>query len=143
MIMNISVLSKKIWSTRKEFTKYFLIGSSGVVLDIVSLFIFKEYLHLRPVLAVIVNQFFLIIYVFYLNKHWAFRNSELARPQAAKFISLAGTNYVFSILWMLAWNEHLGFNYLLVRLINIAMAVSWNFLLYKFWVFKKIAIYPG
>lgn len=133
-----AALIKKLWLMKKEFAKYFLIGISAVVLDIATLFIFKEYLRLRPVSAVIINQLFLLNYVFYLNKYWAFKNRDITKPQIIKFFLLAGANYIFSVLWMLIWNEHLGFNYLLVRLINIALAVSWNFLLYKFWVFKNI-----
>ncbi len=133
-----TALIKKLWLMKKEFTKYFLIGISGVILDIATLFIFKEYLRLRPVSAVIINQLLLLNYVFILNKYWTFKNKAMAKPQIIKFIILAGANYIFSVLWMLIWNEHLGFNYLLVRLINITLAVSWNFLLYKFWVFKKI-----
>lgn len=125
------------WSLRKEFARYFIIGVSGVVLDIGSLYAFKEFLHLHPITAVIINQFFLINYVFFLNKRWAFRAKGVTRQQMVRFFILSGFNYAFSVAWMWAGNHRLEFNYLLVRLSNIILAVAWNFLLYKYWVYRE------
>ena len=129
-------LALHLWTSRYQFAKYFIIGFSGVVLDIGSLFLFKHYLGIRPVGAVIINQIFLINYVFFLNKHWAFKSKGVTHKQMIRFFILAGFNYVFSVTWMYVFNEKYGFNYLLIRIANIALAVAWNFLLYKHWVYK-------
>ncbi len=121
---------------RREFAKYFIIGISGLVLDIGSLYVFKEYVHLRPVTAVIVNQVFLLNYVFFLNKYWAFKSKGITHKQMVRFYILALMNYTISIGWMYFFNEHLHFNYLIVRLANVALSVAWNFLLYKYWVYR-------
>ena len=135
MLLNII---RKLWSLRREFIKYFVVGVSGLVLDVGSLYAFKEFLHLRPVTAVIINQAFLLNYVFFLNKYWAFKSRGVTRAQMVKFYTLAGINYVISVAWMYFFNEHLGVNYLLARMSNVALAVAWNFLLYRFWVFKQV-----
>jgi putative flippase GtrA len=54
-----------------------------------------------------------------------------------KFFVVATGNYIFAIFWMWIWNQNFGFNYLIVRIVNIALAVAWNFLLYKEWVYKE------
>lgn len=128
---------RKLWSLRREFVKYFVVGISGLVLDVGSLYAFKEFLHLRPVTAVIINQAFLLNYVFFLNKYWAFKSRGVTRAQMIKFYTLAGINYIISVAWMYFFNEHLGINYLIARMSNVALAVAWNFLLYRFWVFKQ------
>lgn len=124
----------------KQFFRYFLIGISGVALDIGSLYILKTYFDMRPVTAVIVNQLLMLNYIFFLNKKWSFGASGLTHQQMVRFYILAGINYLFSIFWMWVLNENLSVHYLITRIMNIALAVSWNFLLYKFWVFadKKI-----
>ena len=124
------------WSLRREFAKYFIIGISGVILDIGTLYLLKEYGHIRPVIAVIINQAFLINYSFFLNKFWAFKSKGMTHRQMVRFYFLAGLNYLFSIAWMWVFNEHLGLNYLVARLANIALCVAWNFLLYKYWVYR-------
>ena len=58
----------RFWSMRHQFARYFVIGLGAVVLDIGSLYLLKEYLHLRPVMAVIVNGVFILNYVFFLKK---------------------------------------------------------------------------
>ncbi len=124
-----------LWSLRHEFTKYFIIGIFGVVLDMSSMILFKEMFGWAPITAVIVNQAFLLVYVFLLNKYWSFRNKEMPHKQIVRFLTLAGFNYVVSIFAMYFFNHRLEFDYRLVRLVTIAMAVSWNFFLYKYWVY--------
>jgi len=124
------------WSMRKQFVQYFIVGLSGTVLDMSTLYLFKEYFHLRPVFSVIINQIFIFCYIFSLNKFLVFRIIGRTHRQAVRFFKLFILNYIITVGWMFLWNEHLGYNYLWTRLINIALAVSWNFILYKFWVYK-------
>jgi len=125
-----------LWSMRHQFARYFTIGISGVILDIGSLYLLKEYLHFRPVVAVIVNGIFLLNYVFFLNKYWAFKSAGVTHKQMVRFFILAGINYAISVGWMYFFNEKLLINYLLARVANIALSVAWNFLLYKYWVYR-------
>lgn len=140
LCLKIKNMIKKIilyfWSMRHQFARYFIIGFSGVILDVGSLYLLKQYLQLRPVVAVIINGIFLLNYVFFLNKHWTFKSNGITHEQIIRFFILAGFNYAVSIGWMFFFNEKIGINYLLTRISNIALAVAWNFLLYKYWVYK-------
>lgn len=125
-----------LWAHRDQFIKYFVIGISGTVLDILTLWILKEFFGLLPVVAVVINQILMLIYIFLLNKKYSFKVGGEYHKQVTKFLIVASGNYLFSILWMWIFNHHFGYNYLLVRIVNIALAVSWNFLLYREWVYK-------
>ena len=125
------------WSVRHQFAKYFVVGFSGVFLDMGTLIVFKEYFGLTPVFAVIVNQILLITYSFCLNKYWSFGNKEIPHKQLIRFLTLAGFNYLFSIIAMYIFNEHFNFDYRLVRIGAIMVMVSWNFFLYKYWVYSS------
>ncbi len=126
----------RFWSIRDQFIRYFVIGLGAVVLDVGSLYLLKQYVHLSPVVAVIINGIFLMNYVFFLNKYWAFKSTGITHKQMVRFFILSGANYAVSITLMYIFNHKLGFNYLLVRVANIAISVVWNFLLYKYWVYK-------
>ena len=119
----------------KEFIKYFIIGCSAVVLDIGTLFIFKNFLGLSAVMSVVVNQLIICNYVFFLNKYWVFSNRNQVAKQIIKYYLLALFNYLIAIIWMWFFHDILGQNYLLVRISNIALSVVWNFLLYKFVIY--------
>jgi putative flippase GtrA len=126
----------KIWNLRQQFIRYFIIGFSGFFLDIFSLILLKEYLFLSATLAVIINQIFIIIYNFNLNKYWTFKNKEVDPKQFLRYITLVLFNYIFSIIMMYLFNELFNFDYRLVRTATIIIMVLWNFFIYKFWVYK-------
>ena len=121
---------------RRQFAQYFIIGLSATALDILSLYLLTNFLHWRPVASVVLNQVFISLYVFLMNKYWTFGAKGMTHQQAFRFILNYFFNYCVSIVWMWMFNEKLGFNYLLVRICNIALAVSWNFLIYKYFVYK-------
>lgn len=129
-----------LWSLRREFAKYFIVGISAVVFDMGTLIAAKELLDIPATPAVVVNQALVLVYVFTVNKYWSFRNREVPHKQLMRFASLAVFNYGFSVLTMYLFHDHLGFDYRLVRLGTIAVMVSWNFFLYKYWVYRPAAM---
>lgn len=129
--------ARYFWELRRQFAKYFIVGISGVVLDMASLILLKEKFHLLPTVAVIINQAFLLVYNFSLNKYWTFRNTDMPHKQVVRYGTLAGFNYLFSVAAMYFFNHELLFDYRLVRIGSIAIMVSWNFFLYKYWIYKE------
>ena len=120
-----------------QFLRYFIVGCSGVVLDLTTLYLLKTIVGLTPVVAVIINQIGMGAYIFLLNKYWVFGSSGTFTRQATRYIILTIVNYGIAIFWMWFFNGYLGFNYLLMRLANIALSTVWNFLLYRFFVYRK------
>lgn len=125
------------WSLRKEFSKYFIVGISAFFADVGSLYFLKEYLGLSPTASVIINQPIITLGVFYLNKRWSFNAAGMTHRQVLKFYLLAAFNYLFSVIWIHVLHDWFGVYYLLARMLNIALSVAWNFLLYKYWVYKN------
>lgn len=124
------------WSLRYQFAKYFIVGISGLVIDMATLVLFKEVFGWWPVFAVMVNQLIILVYNFSLNKYWSFKNTEIPHKQIVRYLILAVLNYCFSVIIMYIFNHQLEFDYRIVRLCTIAAMVSWNFFLYKYWVYK-------
>lgn len=101
-----------------------------------TLVVFKEWIGLGAVLAVVLNQLIVLPYNFFLNKYWSFKNKSLPHRQMVRYLTLMGANYLFSVGAMKLAHDVWGFDYRLVRLGTIIVMVSWNFLLYKHWVYK-------
>lgn len=129
-------LAAKFWEERVEFFKYFIVGISGFLLDVGSLFVLKEYLGLRPVVAVIINQPFIVVGMFYFYKKWSFKADGVTNKQFVRFVVVSAANYLISALWIYAFHDKMGMHYILARIFNIILAVSWNFVIYKFWVYR-------
>lgn len=133
----LSALFARAWAHRAQFLRYTITGVSAVVLDMSTLYALKEWLHIRPVWAIVINQSFLVNYVFILNKKWSFQVIGRTHRQVMRFYALSAVNYVISVTWMGFFSHIFGEHwYLLIRLANIALATGWNFLLYKFWVYR-------
>lgn len=137
-----------LWN--KNFLQYFIVGCSAFVLDFLTLIFFREVLGMHPVAAVALNQILAVTYVFLLNKYWSFKSTGQTGRQVIRFFVLMTFNYLFAIFWMWFFTKHVTVNlhvelwgkvrdlwYLLVRMVNIMLSVSWNFFIYKFWVYKK------
>lgn len=135
--------ARYLWSVRWQFVKYSITGMSSVVLDFISLIVLKERFGVAPVVAVIINQAFLLGYNFSLNKYWTFRNRAVPHRQIVRYATLAAWNYFFSVAAMYVFNTVLAFDYRIVRLGSIGVMVSWNFLLYKHWVYREETIPPA
>lgn len=135
--MRFQAILTYIKESKRELLMYVFVGGSGVFLDIGLLFLFKEYLFLSPVSAVLISQPLVLLYNFTLNKYWSFQNTAMPHWQMFRYGILVAWNYSFSAGMMYIFEERLGFQYMLVRLASIAIMVSWNFLLYKHWVYRK------
>jgi putative flippase GtrA len=127
------------WSIRRQFVKYFIVGLGAVILDMATLLFLKEALGIPPVIAVTINQLIVLVYVFTLNKYWSFKEHSPSHRQIIRFGAVVVLNYCFSVTAMYIFNNILKLNYVLIRLASIALAVSWNFFLYKYWVYAKPA----
>ncbi len=125
-----------LWKERHAVVKYGIVGISSVVLDMSLLIFFTESFGITPVLAVVTSQVLVFGYNFSLNKYWSFRSADHPRKQLIRYVSLAAANYVFAVLSMYVFHQVLNIDYRIVRIASIALMVSWNFLLYKHWVYK-------
>jgi len=129
-------LTIRAWGARHQFAKYVIVGASGFVIDMVSLIALREVAGFRASVAVIINQAFLMLYNFNLNKYWSFGNRDLPHRQFVRYMTLAGVNYLFAVIAMYVFSDSLGWDYRLVRLGSVILAVLWNFVLYKRWVYR-------
>ncbi len=135
MIKKIAIYT---WSIRHQFIKYFIVGFSGLFLDLGLLALCTKVFGWNPTISLIFSQIIVLAYNFVLNKYWSFANKAIPHKQIMRYLSLAGANYVLSLVIMYIFNERFGYEELIVRLATIALMVGWNFFLYKYWVYKEV-----
>ncbi|MEK7481227.1 MAG: GtrA family protein [Patescibacteria group bacterium] len=135
--MNISNIIAWIHAKKATFARYFFTGITGLVMDVGLLYVAKEYFGIRPVIALFGTQILVIAYVFFMNRHWSFKSTATStHRQLAKFLVVLAGNYVVSIVFMYLGHDMLGIHYQIVRITTVALSVSWNFLLYNYWVYR-------
>ncbi|MCF6276440.1 MAG: GtrA family protein [Candidatus Magasanikbacteria bacterium] len=127
-----------LWGLRLEFFRYFVVGITALLLDLSLLILIKDFLNLDSVRAVMLGQIPVFFYVFFLNKYWSFGSKKmvLIRLQFIKYLIVVGFNYIIGIATMIIFNHFLEFDAKLVRIGTIALGVSWNFFLYRYWIYS-------
>jgi putative flippase GtrA len=130
-------LKEYLFKAKGQLLKFFAVGLSSTLIDLLLLIFFKESLKLSPVLAVATSQLLVITYNFLLNKYWSFAASNRTVKQFSRYLILVIFNYLASITLMYLLYELAGFDYKLVRLFSIAVLFLTNFLVYKHWVYKE------
>jgi len=129
-------IAKHGWSMRHQFIKYFIVGISGFVLNFCLLIFAKEVLEISAVVATAIIGVLLMGFNFLLNKYWSFREKSIPHKQIIRYLILNGANYIFSVTTMYAFHDRLGYDYRLVNVGTVMVMVTWNFLLFKYWVYK-------
>ena len=116
----------------KHAFKYYLVGASGVFVNLGILFVLTEFVGLWYLLSSSIAIYVSITTNFLLNKTWTFRDTVIEQPSFlmyGKFIGVSlvgmgiqlGFNYIFV--------EKLSVYYLLAALMSILIASSVNFVL--------------
>jgi dolichyl-phosphate beta-glucosyltransferase len=120
------------------FIKYALVGITGTALDVGSLYVFVDLLHI-PVLAGAALSFIIaVINNFILNKIWTFQNnSRNVRKQFIKFFLVSVVGLVLTEICMAAFVYLLGIWYIVSKLITSVIVLTWNFLANKNWTFTE------
>ena len=120
------------------FTKFAVVGISGIAVNQGSLAFLKEILGLRVTWAGIIAIEFSIISNFLLNNFWTWKDKKES-PFWTRFVKyhmvtlLAGLlNYII-LVTLTAW----GLYYLYANLIGIAAGMVVNFFMNHFWTFRK------
>ncbi len=116
----------------KHAFKYYLVGASGILVNLGVLFVLTEFVGLWYLLSSTIAIYASITSNFLLNKAWTFRDTVIIQHSFlmyGKFIgvSLVGMGIQLGFNYMFV--EKLSVYYLLAALISIVIASSVNFIL--------------
>src|SRR5208283_1422039 len=124
------------------FFKYAIVGCLGTAIDMGSLYVFVEFLHIHLLLAAAMSFILAVINNFILNKYWTFQNkSSNIRKQFIKFLIVSITGLLLTELFMALFVYDLKIWYMASKLITSGLVLIWNFLANKYWTFKDRIFY--
>jgi dolichyl-phosphate beta-glucosyltransferase len=125
------------------FFKYSVVGVSGTIVDLGTLYIFVDFLHIPVLLATAISFILAVINNFILNKYWTFQNkSSNVRKQFIKFLIVSVIGLLLTEMFMALFVYVLKIWYLISKLLTSAIILVWNFLGNKHWTFKDKHVKP-
>jgi putative flippase GtrA len=122
-----------------SFLKYVITGGLAFVSEYSSFLLLFKVLQLHLYLAASVSFIVGLIISFVLNRMWSFRSEEFTRSQRQQvglYLSLAAINLGLTNLFIFA-AVNLGILEEIAKVIAMALVVAWNFLIFKFVIFKN------
>lgn len=122
-----------------SFIRYLIIGFSTFFFQIILLYFISTTLGAEKVKANIVSTLICMVYNFLMSNFWTFKaGTKSGGKKLGKYLGLAAFNYIFDTIFAFPFLAiTLGINQYLVKVIITAIVISWNFILYKLWIFKN------
>lgn len=132
-----------------QFVRFGIVGLSNTVISyviyVMMLWVFQRknsFPHWDYLAAQVVAFILSVLWSFYWNNKYVFHlNSQsflkMMGALAKTYISYAFTGLILSNILSIIWVELLHVNKLLAPIINLLFSVPINFLLNKFWAFRK------
>ena len=130
--------SSRISLFAKHAFKYYLVGASGVLVNLGILYALTEFAGLWYLLSSSIAIYISITTNFVLNKVWTFRDADMKERAVltyGKFVSVSLVGLLIQLGFNYLFVEELRLYYLLAALISIAIASSTNFMLNRHWTF--------
>ena len=124
------------------FFKYAIVGCMGTAIDVGSLCVFVEFLHVQLLIATAMSFILAVINNFALNKYWTFQNKRSnIRKQFIKFLIVSIIGLLLTEVFMALLVYNLKIWYVASKLITSGLVLMWNFLSNKYWTFRDRIFY--
>ena len=130
--------SSRISLFARHAFKYYLVGASGVLVNLGILYTLTEFAGLWYLLSSSIAIYVSITTNFVLNKVWTFRDTTIKQEaflMYGKFVSVSLVGMLIQLGFNYIFVEELKLYYLLAALISIIIASSTNFVLNRRWTF--------
>jgi putative flippase GtrA len=120
----------------RQFIKYVITGLISFATEISLVYLFTEVAKLWYIYSNSIALFVVFIINFSLNRFWAFRSRQPFIKQLLTSGTLFALNLVAGNAIMYFFTETFHLYYLFSKVIATGMMVTWNFFLYKYYVYK-------
>ncbi len=139
-------LSDERWNDLLQFLRFGLVGLSNsalsYILFLISLWLFQKF-DIWPqvdyLIAQLIGFMISVLWSFYWNRKFVFHAENLPWPRALlkTYLSYAFSGIVLNSVLSIIWVQGLGIPKVVAPILNLVVSVPVNFLLNKFWAFRK------
>jgi len=120
-----------------NFIKYTLVGTTGLILDMIILYCLVEFLHMPVVPASAISFFVSMVNNFFLHKYWTFRDlSHHFERQFISFFVIAIANLGITVVCMYFFSDLLKIWYMIAKVITSIIVLIFSYTMNRMWTFK-------
>lgn len=126
-----------------RFLKFAVVGGTGLVINTIILRVLVELFLMHPALATAISGEMAIIYKFFLNDYWTFRDRKIKTLKEAllKFfqfnLASFGALFISSLIVYIGVSFFGKSHYMIYYFLGIAITMFWNYFMYSTVIWKK------
>ncbi len=135
MRQKVKMVTIWLWGERIRISKYLISGFSAFGIDWVVYYVATRVFNFPEFNSNVVSVLSGAAFAFLANKFWSFDSRTNTTRQTKRFAALFVFNYLFQQIGFYGAINYLGLDDLLAKVILVGMMVSWNFVIYKYWVY--------
>ena len=129
---------EKITPLALKFSKFALVGMSGLIIDFAVTFVLKEKLKINKYIANSIGFVLAATNNYLFNRIWTFRNDHPDVPvQYVKFIAVSLIGLILNNAILKLLHDRLKLNFYIAKLIAIGIVLFWNFTANLFFTFNN------
>lgn len=135
-------INDEVWEGLIQFVKFGLVGFSNTIISYATYYILVPFFHCNKYVASVIGFILSVVNAFYWNNSYVFKKDEEEKRSPILafiklFLSYAGTGLLLHnvLLWLFV--DIIGINQYVAPIINLFITIPTNFLLNKFWAFRK------
>ena len=87
-------------------------------------------------IAASISYWISVLFNFFLNRQWTFQTKQNLRKHLFLYAILLGFNFVITLLIIFSLGK-LHISYAIAKIVAVAVQVSWNYFIYKYWIFTE------
>lgn len=120
-----------------SFFRYLLVGTTTFVIDFGIFKLLLSYTQLNDVPANLISVFLSLLFNFTFSNFWTFQAGKDNKvKKLGKYAILASINYIFNNISFALLINYFDLPSLPAKALVTIAVITWNFFLYKVWVFK-------
>lgn len=120
-----------------QLIRYLVTGFTAFGIEYGLYVILIRFLNIHYIWASVVVYFLVFWFVFFVNRFWSFKSTSDIKRQLLQYGLLFAFNLIVANVFLMAFlTETLGLSQYLSPMIKMAFVVCWNFLFYKYVIYK-------
>lgn len=142
-------ISEEKWQGFLQFIKFGIVGVSNTVVSyviyVISLLLFQKngwFVKADYLIAQVIAFVLSVLWSFYWNRKYVFNSEDgeavpWYKALIKTYISYAFTGLFLNTVLSVLWVQILGISKMIAPIVNLLISVPLNFIMNKFWAFKK------
>lgn len=131
----------ELYKKHKEIILYLVFGGLTTLVNYASYFIFSHLINCSVVTSTSIAWIIAVLFAYITNKLWVFESKSIKKKallkEAVSFFAARAFSGVLDVGIMALFVDVLHFNDLIIKILSNIVVIIINYILSKFWIFKK------